>query len=34
VLLLRAVDGSIQEEVRLLREEQALSKSPPPSELE
>jgi uncharacterized membrane protein YqhA len=34
VLLLRAVDGSIQEEVRLLREEQALKKSPPPSELE
>jgi uncharacterized membrane protein YqhA len=34
VLLLRAVDGSIQEEVRLLREEQALSKSAPPSELE
>lgn len=34
VFLLKAVDGSIQEEVRLLREEQALANSQPKSELE
>jgi uncharacterized membrane protein YqhA len=34
VLLLKAVDGSIQEEIRLLREEQAKEKPAPPAELE
>jgi uncharacterized membrane protein YqhA len=34
VLLLKTVDDSIQEEVKLLREEQTMAKSPPPPELE
>lgn len=34
VLLLKAVDDSIQEEVKLLREERALENSSPPSDLE
>jgi len=34
VLLLKAVDGSIQEEIRLLREEQAKEKPAPAAELE